>query len=258
MKKKYIVLIFILLLSAFFNLSIRMAHATADIFIKERVPYKKSVRVRMPPQIMIDTIQKELQSRSPKWRTFWNNFVVEEDIDNDEFLIIARSEPKKWAFTSLNTKCIMPYEFPQYKSEFESQGGSQVRMDVLIGIKRKRSWFRYEVNVYEPMYDYWKNDCFSWILPPGTGQDPFYSQNYNMKKYAETLRNDVYQMIEDMRKWAPPKLVKQIPIMKGSGIELIGGGSDDLTDEQRKLSIAEQNAILKKKEPKKSWFKSKK
>ena len=161
MKKKYIVLIFILLLSAFFNLSIRMAHATADIFIKERVPYKKSVRVRMPPQIMIDTIQKELQSRSPKWRTFWNNFVVEEDIDNDEFLIIARSEPKKWAFTSLNTKCIMPYEFPQYKSEFESQGGSQVRMDVLIGIKRKRSWFRYEVNVYEPMYDYWKNDCFN-------------------------------------------------------------------------------------------------
>lgn len=225
-------------------------HADTDVLIKDRKQFSKSIRTRMPPQIIIDAIQKDFQSHSPVWKTFWQTFVVEDDELKDEFVIIARSMEKPWAFGMLKEDCPKPVNYEDLKNQVET-GGTPVRIDVLIGVKRKRSWFRYIINVYEPMYIYWKNPCYTWNLPPGKAKDDFYSKNYTMQVYAENLREKVYDLVKEYNNWKPSKQVKKIPAMKGSGKELIGGEAEELTDDEKKLSISEQEKIIEKRKKEK-------
>ena len=221
--------------------------AATDLLIKERKQFGKTIRTKMPPQLMIDTLQKEFQAASPKWQTFWQTFVVEDDPSKDEFVIIARSVEKKWAFSLEKKDCPKPENYDQLIQEINT-GGTPVRMDVLVGIKRQKSWFRYNVNVYEPMYEQWKNPCVLWSLPPGgLAKDKFYKDNYTTKVYAENLKNNVYDLVKVFADWKPPRNLKKIPAIRGSGQELIGGGSEDLlTDEEKKLPIKKQEKLLKK------------
>src|SRR4051812_17932381 len=80
-------------------------HAAIDDLIKERIPYGKTIRTRMPPQLVIENVQKVFNANSPKWKTFWQNFVVEEDPVKNEFIIIGRSVEKKWAFGMIKEDC---------------------------------------------------------------------------------------------------------------------------------------------------------
>lgn len=218
--------------------------ATMDQALKEREQFGKSIRTKMPPQLMIDAIQKELKLRSPGWKTSWQTFEVEDDDHKDEYVIIARAVEKPWLFSMVKDDCPKPANY-ELISDTKSLMGQ--RMDVLIGVKRKRSWFRYIVNVYHPMYPYWKNPCYMWSLPPGKANDPFYRENYTMKIYSDNLAKQVYALMEEMSSWKPPKDVKKIPVMKGKGVELIGGESELLTDEEKALPISEQQKILEKK-----------
>lgn len=226
-------------------LSLNSALYATDTAIKERIPYKKPVRVRIPPQLLIDAIREEFQSKSPLWRTFWQNFVVEDDEIKDEFVIIARSVERNWAFAIIKEDCPKPFTYERLVEQV-STGGTPVRMDVLVGIKRKRSFFRYVVQVYQPMYEHWKNPCFVWNLPPGMAQDNFYKENYTMKSYSENLSKKVYDLVERYSRWKPPKQVTQIPAIRGKEVELIGGEAEELTDEEKLLPIFEQEKILEK------------
>ena len=223
-------------------------NASEDIMIKERKTYGKSIRTRMPPQILIDAVQNDLNKMSPEWSTFWQNFVVEDDQDRDEFVIIARSVEKPWAFGVLKVgmECVKPDNFDDLKSAVE-KGGTPVRMDMLVGIKKRRFFFRYTINVYDPMYPFWKNPCYTWNLAPGKAKDKFYSENYTMEVYAKNLKQKVYDLVSSYSSWKPPKKVKKIPAIKGPGVELIGGEAEGLTDEEKKLSIKEQEKILEQK-----------
>lgn len=221
-----------------------------DSLIKERKVYGKVLRTRMPPQVMIETIQKEFTAQSPKWRTFWQNFVIEDDEDKDEFVIIARSMERKWAFGLSNTGCTPPDNYEQLKNDI-SNGGTPVRMDAIIGVKRKRSFFRYTVTVYQPMYEHWKNPCFVWNLAPGTSKDAFYKENYNMQVYAENLVKDIYEVAKRYDGWKSPKNLQKIPAIRGAGYEYIGGEADTLTDEEKQLPMDQQEKLLEKRRKKK-------
>lgn len=225
--------------------SIELNASISDVLVQERKQFGKPIRTKMPPQLIIDTLQKQLDAVSPGWQTFWQNFVVEDDELKDEYLIIGRSVEKRWAFGVLDEDCPKPENFEQLKSEVRS-GGTPVRMDLLIGIKKKRAWFRYVVNVYEPVYPYWKNPCYVWNLPPELSKDKFYNENYTMKVYSENLRKKVYLLVSELSGWKPPKQVEKIPAIKGSGKELIGGEAEELTDEEKALPLAKQEKILEK------------
>jgi hypothetical protein len=148
-----------------------------------------------------------------------------------------------------NTDCPQPENYNQLIQQITSGQGTPVQINVPIGIKKSRSWFRYVVTVYDPMYLYWKNPCYVWNLPPGKAKDKFYNKNYNMEAYAKNLKEQVYDLVKDFSHWSPPKKVKKIATMRGPGQELIGGGADDLlTDEEKKLPLAEQEKILQRKQ----------
>ncbi|OGR53676.1 MAG: hypothetical protein A3I11_03460 [Elusimicrobia bacterium RIFCSPLOWO2_02_FULL_39_32] len=234
-------------------------HAAIDTQIKERKQFGKSIRTRMPPQIIIDTVQKAFHARSPEWKTFWQTFVVEDDENKNEYVIVARSVEKPWAFSLNKGNCDKPENYEELMNQINS-GGTPLRIDALIGVKKDRSWFRYTINIYEPMYSNWKNPCYLWNLPPGKGSDPFYNKNYNMQVYSQNLKKDIVELVKSFENWKPPKKPKKIPAIKGSGQEIIGGEADLLTDEERKLSIEEQEKILKnrvKEQKKKHWWFSK-
>lgn len=228
-----------------FAANLNLAFAATDVTIKERKQFGKVIRTRMPPQIMIERIQQEFQSMSPYWKTFWNNFVVEDDDLKDEYVIIARSHEKEWSFRVLKEDCPKPENYDQLKSETEG-AGSPVRMDALIGIKRTKSFFRYVITIYEPIYPYWTNSCFAWYLPPGTAKDPFYKTNYNMKVYSENMSKKIYDLVSRYGGWKSPKNLMKLPAMKGPGEELIGGGSETLTDAERALPLKEREKLSKK------------
>ncbi len=243
-----------------FALSILLAFQTApvrnylraeakDTLIKERKSYGKVIRTRMPPQIMIETIQKEFNLNAPRWKTTWQTFVVEDDQDKDEFVIIARSYPKLWAFGLTNSDCPKPENYDQLTNDIP-QGGTPVRMDMIVGVKRTRSFFRYIVTVYEPMYDYWKNPCFEWNLSPGKANDAFYKDNYNTREYAKNLSKLVYETVDDYGGWKSPSKLMKIPAMRGAGQELMGEEADTLTNEEKKLPIEEQEKLLEKRRKK--------
>lgn len=219
--------------------------AYVDISIKERVRYKKPIRTKMPPQIIIETVQKQFEALSPEWMTFWTNFVVEDDVENDEYIISARAVEKKWAFSLLKQDCPKPENYDQYIKDILTDG-TPVRIDVILGIKKQKSWFRYQIQIYEPMYLFWTNPCYEWNLAPGTANDPFYSKNYTMKIYAENLRNKVFRQLSDFKDWKAPKKPKQIPIMKGQGKEIIGEGIEFLTEQEKQLPLSEQEKLLEK------------
>lgn len=217
--------------------------SATDVLIKERIQYGKSIRTRMPPQIMIDTIQQEFKAMSVLWGTSWQTFVVEDDESKDEFVIIARSTEKRWAFNLLKEDCPKPDNYEDLKNEINA-GGTPVRMDMLIGVKKKRSFFRYVVNVYQPMYEHWKNPCYEWDFPPGKAKDKFYKDNYTMRVYSKNLSAQVYDILKNFSAWKPPKTLKTIPAIKGKGQELIGGDADELTDQEKALPISVQKKIL--------------
>lgn len=218
--------------------------AATDVLIKERKPYGKTVRTRMPPQIMIDYVQSEFRASGKKWQTDWQTFVVEDDPSKDEYLIIARSVPKLWAFGLVEKDCPKPENYEQLSNDTHS-GGTPVRLDVLIGVKRQKSWFRHTVTVYEPMYLYWKNPCYQWTLPPGKRADSFYKDNYTMSVYADNMKEKVFPIIKDLENWSPPKKEKKIPAIKGPGQETIGGATEQLTSDELKLPLEEQDKILR-------------
>lgn len=244
-KKRFINLFASLPLCLFSIIFLTTSAEASDTMIKERIPYQKPIRVRIPPQLLIDALREEFQAKSPLWRTFWQNFVVEDDEVKDEFVIIARSVERNWAFGILREDCPKPYHYEQLRQQIEA-GGTPVRLDVLVGIKRKRSFFRYVVQVYQPMYEYWKNPCYVWNLPPGMSQDSFYKENYTMKTYSDNLVKKVYDLVERYSKWRPPEQVTKIPAIRGRGEELIGGEAEDLTDEEKQLPLFEQEKILEK------------
>ena len=222
------------------------AYSFDEMLIKNRKPYGKSIRTRMPPQVLIEAIQKDLDNRSLEWFTFWKIFVVEDDRDKDEFVIIARSSEKQWALGVLKDDCPKPENFEDLKKQV-NEGGTPVRIDLLVGVKKNRSFFRYVINFYEPMYQFWTNPCYVWNLPPGTAKDKFYNENYTMGVYANNLRKMAYDLLSHYSEWKPPKYVKRIPVIKGPGQELIGGEAEEfLTDEERKLPLWEQERILEK------------
>ncbi len=216
-----------------------------DTLIKERKPYGKVIRTRMPPQVMIDAIQKEFNVNSTRWKTTWQTFVVEDDEDKDEFVIIARSHPRQWAFGLTNKDCPKPENYDQLINDIK-QGGTPVRMDMIVGVKRTRSFFRYIVTVYEPMFDYWKNPCFEWNLSPGKSKDPFYKENFSAKEYARNLEKLVYETVDDYGGWKSPAKLMKIPAMRGAGQELMGAEAETLSDDERKLPIEQQEKILEK------------
>lgn len=217
------------------------------VLIKNRVPYKKPIRMRMPPQVLIDTIQRELQLVAPSWRTFWNNFVVEDDMESDEYIIIARAVDKKWTFTLKKETCVQPPNYANFERDIKENGGTDVNFNVLIGIQKKRSWFRYVVQVYEPMFPYKDDTCYLWSLPPGMAQDPFYSQNYRMDIYSKNMAENVYQLLDYMKKWTPPAKGMVVPKMKGAGEELISSEADELLSEKElDLPIEEQRTLIEK------------
>lgn len=228
------------------------ADADNKLFVKDRKKYKKSVRTRMPPQFIIENLQKSLNAKSSEWDTFWQSFVIEDEDGAKEFLFIARSVEKPWAFGLLSDDCIKPQNFAELDKQVFT-GGTPVRMDIMIGIRKKRSFFRYVVKVYEPMYSYWDNPCYVWNLPPGKADDEFYNKNYNMKIYSENIKKEIYKLARKFRKWKPPKKVRRIPKMKGAGVELVGGEASGLTDEERNLPIEDQEKILKKRSKSKKW-----
>ncbi len=219
--------------------------ASTDMLIKERRQHGKPIRTRMPPQIFIETIQKQFNANSPEWKTFWQNFTVEDDDVKDEFVIVARSYPKKWAFSLLNPNCPKPEDYDQFVNDI-ARGGTQVRMDALVGIRRSRSFFRYTVTVYEPLFDLWKNPCYEWSLAPGTANDAFYKDNNTTKVYADNLSKQTYEAVSAFDGWKSPKKLMKIPAIRGAGQELIGAEADSLTDDEKKLSIEEQEKLLKK------------
>ncbi len=215
-----------------------------DIAIKERKPFGKSIRTRMPPQVFIDSLQDIFKQLGMEANTDWNNFVVEDDSIKDEYVIIARTKERKWAFALLKEDCPKPAEYDVYKAQV-NEGGTPVRLDVLIGVKRKRSWFRYVVNFYEPMFQHWSNPCYAWNLPPGTATDAFYGKNYRADIYAKNLSQQVYDFMQDyLTKWRPPKKTKRIPLMKGSGQELYGEAAETLTEQERTLPLDQQEKLL--------------
>src|SRR5262245_20740410 len=73
-----------------------------DILVKERIPYGTPIRTRMLPQQVIDAVQMEFNAQSPKWKTFWQNFVAEDlesaEESRNEYMIIARSVERNCAF----------------------------------------------------------------------------------------------------------------------------------------------------------------
>lgn len=234
-----------IILSAFiFGTFACSAFAAVDVAVKERKPYGKSIRTRMPPQIVIETLQQQFKRIGPEIKTEWNNFVVEDEAIGDEFLIIARTRERKWAFAMLLENCPKPQDYEILNAQV-SQGGTPVRLDVLIGVKRKRSWFRYVVNFYEPMFQYWTNPCYVWNLPPGSAADPFYGKNYRADIYSKNLIRQVYDHMQDyLSNWKPPKKTKRIAQMKGPGQELVGEAAESLTEEERALPIDQQEKIL--------------
>ncbi len=223
------------------------AGALQDVRTKDRRPFKRVIRTRMPPSVFHNWIQDELKGAAPELLTGWQTFVVEDEPDADEYLVIARSQDKKWAFGIEKTDCEKPENYETLIAQVKD-GGSPVHVDMIIGIKKNRSFFRYQVNVYEPMYPFWKNPCYVWNLPPGSSKDLFYGKNFNMAVYSARLRDQVYDMVSsDATSWRPPKKMKKIPAIKGPGQELIGGDAELLTDEEKKLSVKEQERILKQK-----------
>ena len=100
------------------------------------------------------------------------------------------------------------------------------------------------------MYPFWNNPCYVWNLPPGKSGDKFYKENYTMEVYSKDLGKKVYDVAENYADWKPPKKMKKIPAMKGSSEELLGGDSDVLTDDERKLPIKQQEKILKERSKK--------
>lgn len=216
-----------------------------DVLIKERKAYGKVIRTRMPPQIMIETIQKEFNIMSVDWKTTWQTFVIEDDEDKDEYVIIARSYPKKWAFGLTNKDCPKPENYDQLISDI-GQGGTPVRMDMMVGVRKTRSFFRYVVTVYEPLYDHWKNPCYEWNLAPGKSSDPFYKENFNTREYAKNLQKLVYETVSKYDGWKSPAKLMKIPAMKGAGQELMGVEAETLTDDEKKLPIDEQEKLLEK------------
>lgn len=223
------------------------AFAYRDVSLKERRAYKKVIRTRMPPSMFQEWVQNEFKAASGLWKTDWQTFVVDDqDPNSDEYFIIARTKDRPWAFGIEKNDCEKPENFETLKAEVD-QNGTPVHMDCVLSIKKNKSFFRYQVTVYEPMYPFWKNPCYVWNLKPGTVKDEFYSKNYNMSVYARNLQDEIYELTSGLAEWRPPKKVKKISVMKGQGQELIGGESDQLTDEERKLPIQEQEKILKKK-----------
>lgn len=223
-------------------------YSATDVNIKDRKPFSKTIRTRMPPQIVIEQIQAQFNAMSTGWGTSWQNFVIEDDPASDEFVIIARSVEKPWAFSLSKKDCPQPENYNQITQQITS-GGTPVQINIPIGVKKNRSWFRYTVTVYDPMYLYWKNPCYIWNLPPGKAGDKFYNKNYNMEVYAKNLREQVYDVVKNFSEWKPPKKITKIAAMKGAGQELIGGNSDELlTEEEKKLPIAEQEKILERKQ----------
>ena len=221
------------------------AYAFHDVQTKARRPYQKAIRTRMPPSVFHEWVQKEFNAVGPEWQTAWQTFVVEDEPDADEYLVIIRSQDKKWAFGVEKEDCEKPENFEDLKAQVK-EGGTPIHVDCIVGIKKRRSFFRYQINVFEPMYPFWKSPCYVWSLPPGSREDPFYSKNYNMAVYAGHLKEKIYELVStDASQWRPPKKVKKIPAIKGPGQELIGGDSEILTDEEKKLSITEQEKILK-------------
>jgi hypothetical protein len=233
------------------------ARASDETLIKDRRPFGKTIRTRMPPQILIDVLQNDFNNMSIEWSTFWQNFVIEDDENKDEFVIIARSVPKLWAFGVLKEDCAKPENFEDLKKSVE-KGGTPVRMDVLVGIRKKRSFFRYVITVYEPMHLFGRNPCYVWNLPPGKSGDKFYRENYTMEAYSKNLKKQVYDLVSRYSDWRPPKKVKKIPAIKGPGQELIGGEAEELTDEEKKLPLKEQEKILKERRKSDSKSDSKK
>lgn len=217
-----------------------------DFLIKNRKPYGKTIRTRMPPQLIIENLQKELQANQPRLQTFWQNFVVENDEKNDEFVIVARSAEKLWAFGLLKPDCPKPQNYDELADKAKLSG-TPVRLDAIIGVKKKRSWFRYVIQVYEPMYSHWQNPCYEWSLPADKNSDKFYKENYTLKVYSENLRKKIYDVVGNFSNWKPPKEVKKIPAMKGSGQDLMGGEADELTDEEKALPLDQQMKILERK-----------
>lgn len=220
--------------------------AYKDVDVKQRKPVKKVIRTRMPPSMFQEWVQNEFKAWSGPWQTSWQTFVVD-DQDPDEYLVIARSQNRPWAFGEERKDCEKPENYEQLKSEVQA-GGSPLHVDVVLGIKKKRSFFRYPVTVYEPMYPFWKSPCYVWNLPPGSLKDPFYSKNYNLAVYSDNLQENVYELVSDLSNWRPPKKVKRIFEMKGRGQELVGGEAELLTDEEKKLPVEEQEKILKKRQ----------
>ena len=221
------------------------AHAFRDVQIKERRPFKKVIRTRMPPALFQEWIQKEFKNWESKWQTSWQTFVVDDQAD-DQYFVIARTADRPWAFGVERQDCEKPDNFEDLIAQVQ-RGGTPVHLDCIVSIKKERSFFRYQVTVYEPMYPFWKNPCYAWSLPPGTSRDPFYSVNYNMSAYAQNLRERVYTLVGRASGWRPPKKAKKIAAMKGPGQELIGGEAELLTDEEKKLSIEEQEKEEKQK-----------
>ncbi|OGR85320.1 MAG: hypothetical protein A2901_04570 [Elusimicrobia bacterium RIFCSPLOWO2_01_FULL_54_10] len=218
------------------------AYAFQDVNIKQKVAYKKSIRTRMPPSIFQDWVQKEFQASSSRWQTSWQTFVVD-DQDEDEYFVIARSQDRPWALGVERADCEKPQGFDTLLKQVK-EGGTPLHMDCIVGIKKERSFFRYQVTVYEPMYPFWKSPCYVWNLPPGSSKDEFYEKNYTLSAYSDNLRDQVYNLVQNLSEWRPPKTARKISAMKGSGQELIGGESDLLTDEERKLPIKQQEKIL--------------
>lgn len=234
------------------------AYAYRDVSVKERVPYKKVIRTRMPPSMFQDWVQKEFNASEDRWQTGWQTFVVDDE-NQDEYLVIARSKDRPWAFGVERNDCEKPDNIETLVSQVK-EGGTPVHLDCILSIKKNRSFFRYQVTVYEPMYPYWKNPCYVWNLPPGTAKDEFYNKNYNTAAYSKNLREQIYELAQNLSEWRPPRKAKKIAAMKGPGQELIGGGDEILTDEEKKLPIAEQQKILesRRKEQGKEQKKSKK
>ena len=228
------------------------AQAATDINIKDRIVLEKPIRTKMPPQLVIDHLRKRFQANSKLWGTSWINFVVEDDPIKDEFVIIARAVPRRWIFSLIKPDCPKPLDYDRFMQEAKGEA-TPVDFAAMVGVKRKRSWFRYVVTVYQPMYEGWKNPCIAWSLPAGGAQkDAFFKENYNTKIYAKNMGAKIYKEMSFLNAWKAPAKGQKIPLMKGSGEEILIEGSEELTDEERQLPLAEQEKLIHQRQEEKA------
>ena len=101
------------------------AYALRDVDVKQRVPYKKVIRTRMPPSMFQEWVQKEFNASQGMWQTQWQTFVVD-DQNEDEYFVIARTKDRRWALGVERNDCEKPENFDALLDQVKRIGRAHV------------------------------------------------------------------------------------------------------------------------------------